>query len=97
MYLRVDIRQVPPAVEVCERDDFTEFKVVLAAAAHAWVEPGVLAELAGRAEDLAWRDKLEAMVSYARSKGWADERGRVRAHVEPATVMDGDPQDGGGR
>jgi hypothetical protein len=82
MYLRIDTRTTPPLVEVMEPDDFTSFKVVVLTPSHSWVEPGGLAALAGRADDPDWQQKLAGMISYAESKGWLDEQGRIRAHVE---------------
>lgn len=82
MYLRVDTRTTPPAVQVCEPEDFTAFKVVVVTAAHSWVDPADLGELAGRGGDAQWQQKLAAMIDLARSKGWTDENGRIRAHIE---------------
>ena len=82
MYLRVDTRSTPPHVELCEPEDFTAFKVVVVTAAHSWVDPSDLAELAGRSGDAEWQQKLTGMIGYAQSKGWIDEAGRIRAHVE---------------
>jgi hypothetical protein len=42
----------------------------------------VITDLAGRAEDGAWQERLADMVAYASSRGWVDGRGAVRAHVE---------------
>ncbi|MCV7356647.1 hypothetical protein [Mycolicibacterium fluoranthenivorans] len=83
MYLRVDTRTTPPDVQVCEPEDFTAFKVVVVTAAHSWVDPADLSELAGRGGDAEWQQKLAAMIDFARSKGWTDESGRIRAHIEP--------------
>lgn len=82
MYLRVDTRATPPLVEVVEPDDFSAFKVVIVTSSHSWVEPNELAALAGRADDPDWQRQLAGMMSYAQSKGWLDEQGRIRAHVE---------------
>ena len=82
MYLHIDPTEVPPAVEVREPDDFTAFKVVVEVPEHAWVAPDVLTALAGRGDDDAWRQNLAGMLAYAASKGWCDDAGRVRAHVE---------------
>lgn len=82
MYLRIDPRTTPPLVEVAEPDDFTSFKVVVVTPSHSWVDPADLTELAGRADDQDWQQKLAGMISYAESKGWLDEQGRIRAHVE---------------
>lgn len=81
VYIRVDLRQLPPAVEVHEQDDFTRFHVVVAESDHAWVQAEALAQLADRSSDEEWHKKLAGMVSYAESKGWVDH-GRIRAHVE---------------
>ncbi|WP_304113987.1 hypothetical protein [Mycolicibacterium bacteremicum] len=86
MHLRIDTRVVPPAVDVVDAEDFTAFKVVLVTDSHAWVEPGALAELAGRTADPEWQQKLTGMLAYAQSKGWCDEDGRIRAHVEVQTT-----------
>ena len=59
-----------------------DIKVVVVTASHSWVDPADLTALAGRAGDPDWRQKLAGMVSYAESKGWLDEKGRIRAHVE---------------
>lgn len=82
MYLRIDPSTTPPLVEVVEPEDFTAFKVVVVTTAHSWVNPADLTALAGRADDPDWQQKLAGMVSYAGSKGWLDEQGRIRAHVE---------------
>lgn len=82
MYLRIDTRVIPPLVEVIEPDDFTSFKVVVRTSSHSWVDPGGLAALAGRAGDIEWQEQLAGMVAYAGTKGWLDDEGRIRAHVE---------------
>ncbi len=86
MYLHIDPTEVPPAVEVREPDDFTAFKVVVEVPEHAWIVPDVLTALAGRGDDDAWRQNLAGMLAYAASKGWCDDAGRVRAHVEVTTA-----------
>lgn len=53
--------------------------------AHVNLEPGALPQLAARlGDDPGWRERYDGMVGYAKSQGWVDERGRVRAHVERA-------------
>ena len=86
MYLHVDPTQVPPTVEVREPDDFKAFKVVIEVPEHAWIAPGLVTELSGRGDDDEWRQNLAGMLAYAASKGWCDEAGRVRAHVEVTTA-----------
>jgi hypothetical protein len=89
VYLRIDIRVTPPHVQLCEPDDFTSFKVVMVTAKHSWVHPDDLTALAGRGGDAQWQQNLAAMIGYAQSKGWTDEAGRIRAHVEVDEVTDG--------
>jgi hypothetical protein len=84
VYIRVDLSQVPPLVELCDQEDFTSFKVSVQAPPHAWIDPSTLTTMAGRADDGAWQSKLTSMIAYARSHGWLDESGRIRAHVELA-------------
>jgi hypothetical protein len=50
---------------------------------YAWVSISELVRLAGDAATPEWRASFEAMIEYARSKGWVDdELGAVRGHVE---------------
>jgi hypothetical protein len=89
LYIRVDVSQVPPIVAVHEQDDFTRFHVVVAEADHTWVHPDAVAELADRQGDAEWREKLAGMVRFAESKGWTDDQGRIRAHVEVEKSQEG--------
>jgi hypothetical protein len=55
-------------------------------ATHVLVDPAALTGLAGdRGRDADWLRGLEAMSAYARSAGWADEAGWIRAHIEGDT------------
>lgn len=83
MYIRVSLDQAPPTVELYEHDDFTSFRVVVDTPSHTWVEPEYLVGLAGNPDD-EWKERVSGMVAYASSKGWVDEVGRIRAHVELA-------------
>ena len=49
---------------------------------HAWLRVAAL-RAAGPA-DPAWVERFEGMISYASAKGWTDETGSVRAHLERA-------------
>jgi hypothetical protein len=89
VYLRVDVGQVPPVVELRDHEDFTTFKVCVQAPPHAWVEPAALTQVAGRTGDAAWQRKLADMVSYAQTRGWLDDHGRVRAHLEISQIAEG--------
>ncbi|MFE4503194.1 hypothetical protein ACFRFQ_25345 [Rhodococcus sp. NPDC056743] len=49
----------------------------------AWISADAVARLAGEAgagDD--WQSGFEAMVEYARLKGWLREDGAIRAHIE---------------
>jgi hypothetical protein len=54
--------------------------VVDADGAHAVLDGAELKRLANAGD--GWTADFDAMVEYARSKGWTDEQGRVRAHLE---------------
>ena len=58
---------------------------------HLWVDAGEVRAL-GRPEDPEWCRQLDQMVDFARSKGWLDQDGAIRAHCEWAS---GSPADGG--
>jgi hypothetical protein len=50
---------------------------------HVFVEPALLRRLAAeRAGDVGWSEQFEGMVEYASAKGWIDDAGNVRAHIE---------------
>lgn len=87
------------SAEVCEVDDLQRLQVSVRGPAdpsavgaalgrlgrvegeHAWL---AIDELRAAGPDQAeWRTRFDAMIDYARSKGWTDGRGGVRAHLEP--------------
>jgi hypothetical protein len=50
---------------------------------HAWIGVDAVRRMAAGRVDDAWDADFEAMLGYARSKGWLDEPGHaIRAHVE---------------
>lgn len=50
---------------------------------HAFLEPEAILDLAGGlASDPTWREGFAAMLAYAASKGWTDDAGAIRAHIE---------------
>lgn len=84
-------------VRLEEPSDFKAFKVVvhgddtsaidtvgrLEGADTAWVQIEAVRRLAGDAADQAWEDEYDAMLAYARTKGWLhDARREIQAHVE---------------
>ena len=83
MYLELDLALVPPAIELREPDDFTAFKILVKPVDEAGVPLAVLRALAGkRAEDAEWQGNLERMLTYAAERGWIQDDGAIRAHVE---------------
>ena len=50
----------------------------------AWVRPEALRRLAPGGGDAAWQRGLDGMVAFAATRGWVDEAGCIRAHVEAA-------------
>jgi hypothetical protein len=52
-------------------------------AEHVWLPVDGLVALPGApSEDGDWQAGLAGMLEYARSRGWVDPTGAVRAHVE---------------
>jgi hypothetical protein len=49
---------------------------------HAMLDAVAVHRLAGASTGDAWSAEFDNMVEYARSKGWTDDHGRVRAHLE---------------
>jgi len=82
MIIEVDLTTVPPRTTLSDVDDITSLKVVTRGE-HAFVARDTFVDLAGlRGSDPEWLARLDGMLSYAASKGWTDEHGAVRAHVE---------------
>jgi hypothetical protein len=49
---------------------------------HVWIPVCLLRALAGDAVTAEWEASLEAMLAYASSRGWYDEKqAAVRAHI----------------
>ncbi|MEY2568401.1 MAG: hypothetical protein QOE35_2930 [Actinomycetota bacterium] len=87
-------------VHMQDPSDFKAFKVVvkegedpeaiavvgrLEGADTAWIQIEAVRRLAGNAVDQAWEDGYDAMLAYARTKGWLhDARREIQAHVERA-------------
>lgn len=51
---------------------------------HAWISPDWLRQASGRAGDAAWTKGFDGMVAYAAKKGWVNEAGAIRGHIERA-------------
>ncbi len=51
---------------------------------HAFLDPEAVKRLAGDRAAGDWGANFDNMIEFARGKGWVDEAGRVRAHIERA-------------
>ncbi len=52
---------------------------------YVWVDREWIAAN-GPQDDETWRAGFDAMLGFARGKGWIDDRGRVRGHVVRGTI-----------
>ena len=59
--------------------------VLDASGEHVFLEPEAVKDLAGDVAGEQWSADFDSMIGYARSKGWVDDAGRVRAHIERRT------------
>jgi hypothetical protein len=51
--------------------------------AHVFVDPGwLIGQASGVTDQTWWNEGFAAMVRFATGRGWVDEVGRIRAHVE---------------
>lgn len=56
---------------------------------HAYLNVAALCALAGDAlQNNEWQNSFNSMIGYARSKGWVDQHGAVRAHIETEVLSD---------
>jgi hypothetical protein len=76
--------QAPPDADLSTVDSVLREKGVgTVEDEYAWVRGSALEALAAAAGAAAgWRDGYQAMVDYARQKGWWRPDGTIRAHVE---------------
>jgi hypothetical protein len=51
---------------------------------HAWISPDWLRQASGRTDDPAWSQSFEGMLAYAAKKGWVNQDGAIRGHIERA-------------
>jgi hypothetical protein len=95
VYIELDLTSLPPRTELREPEDFKRFEIVASKPSHVFVELETLRQLAGeRADDPDWKSRFDEMLDYAASKGWVDENGAVRAHVEWSGPGASSPTDG---
>lgn len=56
---------------------------------HAYIRVDALRTLAGEsARNADWRTAFDDMIAYARSHGWVDQGGAVRAHIDMEVSSD---------
>jgi hypothetical protein len=94
----IDARESPAGIRLVEPEELRSLKAVVVGPAaepawppaiakheeHVWIRVGELRELAAAAGvGPEWQAGFDAMLEFARSRGWVDETERaVRAHVE---------------
>ncbi|HVV08258.1 hypothetical protein [Amycolatopsis sp.] len=78
--------QIPPGAEMSTVDTvLRETGVGSVEDGYVWVRGPALEALAAAAgAGDGWRDGYQAMVGYARRKGWCRPDGTIRAHVQRA-------------
>ncbi len=52
--------------------------------AHIWITPAAIRALLPTPPDRAWEEGFAAMLAFATTRGWVDEAGAIRAHIEAA-------------
>jgi hypothetical protein len=82
MRIIVNLATMPPDCSLVDADDCTSLSVEVARTEHAFIPPEVLQALAEHEQvGSDWTTRFQAMLDYARSKGWTSTDGDVRAHV----------------
>jgi hypothetical protein len=71
-------------IVAAEGADLTRLGTVAEDGEHVYVAPDTVRALAGESVTPVWEERFAGMVGYAASKGWLDDAGRIRAHVERA-------------
>lgn len=78
-------------VEACGVDEsvvataLRDAGVGVVTADHAFIDMDALTDLAGEDATPEWREAVAGMIAWAAGKGWTDDQGRVRAHIERVT------------
>ena len=49
---------------------------------HAWVSEAALRTFPAVRDNAEWQKKLDGMIAFARTRGWVNESGAIRAHIE---------------
>lgn len=82
--MKIVAQLTPVAVE--DAEDLKSLSVrIESGATHLWLDPQTIIELVGElGEDAQWREQFDGMIGYAASKGWTNDAGEVRAHIEQA-------------
>jgi hypothetical protein len=94
--LVIDLAASPAATKLVDPDELRSFAVVVVEPPHAtwpevvarreehvWVRIDALRALAPAGLPPDWGERFDAMIAFARERGWVDESaGAVRGHVE---------------
>ncbi|XPP26992.1 MAG: hypothetical protein ACNYNX_02080 [Leucobacter sp.] len=80
--MQIIAKLTPVAVEGAE--DLKSLSVrIESGSSHLWIRPEDIVALVGElGSDPQWSEQFAGMIAYAASKGWTDESGAVRAHIE---------------
>ena len=81
--MKIIARLTPVAIE--DAEDLKSLSVQIeSGSTHLWIRPEDIVALVGElGSDPQWSEQFVGMIAYAASKGWTDESGAVRAHIEP--------------
>ena len=83
MHIELDLNTVPPGLRLSDADNFADFAITARRPQTASVSRQTLEALAGdRAGDPEWQRQLDAMIAYARSRGWIGDDGAIQGHIE---------------
>ncbi len=94
----IDVGVDPPTVRLDNPEDVRSFRAIFANGPRRpdlstvadfrheeflWIPATLVEELAAGHVAPGWDDEFDAMIRFAESKGWYDDRGRrIRAHCE---------------
>lgn len=80
--MKIVAQLTPVAVE--DPGDLKSLSVrIESGATHMWLKPEDIVALVGDlAQNPEWNEAFAGMITYATSKGWTNDAGEVRAHIE---------------
>lgn len=80
--MQIVAKLTPVAVE--DPEDLKSLSVrIESGSTHLWLDPQDIVALVGElSSNPEWSQQFAGMIGYAESKGWTNEAGAVRAHIE---------------